>query len=229
MLSKGCVRRRRRSQSEIERSVQEFGASGLTQKEFAQQVGVHPLSVARWIRTTAVGSCSHGVLRDETTPASAPQFVEVRVRPTRAPMQTVPPVDWPPQLCWQEELALHRTPGFRMAQCVDLLPTHRRPLVSAEPSRLPHRRAASDPHLPERDADRAVALELEASGSLKSKVHRNRPAEPCEARGGKFEMGGGLATDCRCALQAGGTGAPAALARASRQPRGVSAQMSFWG
>jgi len=58
---------------------------------------------------------------------------------------------------------------------------------------------------------------------------RNRPAEPCEARGGKFEMGGGLATDCRCALQAGGTGAPAALARASRQPRGVSAQMSFWG
>lgn len=95
MLSKGCVRRRRRSQSEIERLVQEFGASGLTQKEFAQQVGVHPLSVARWIRTTAVGSCSHGVLRDETTPASAPQFVKVRVQPTRAPMQKVLPVDWP--------------------------------------------------------------------------------------------------------------------------------------
>lgn len=45
----------------------------------------------------------------------------------------------------------------------------------------------------------------------------------------EFKTDGYLASGCRCALQAGGATAPAALARASRQPRGVRSQMSFCG
>lgn len=45
----------------------------------------------------------------------------------------------------------------------------------------------------------------------------------------EFKTDGYLASVWRRALQTGGASAPAALARASRQPRGVSSQMSFWG
>jgi hypothetical protein len=114
------VRRRLRSQSEIERLVQEFGASGLTEREFAQQVGVHPFSVARWIRTTAVGSGSHVVLRDGTAPAFAPQFVKVRVRPTRAPVQAIPPVDWP-EVVSPNRWTLRIPPGTPSARIGGLL------------------------------------------------------------------------------------------------------------
>ena len=46
--------RRRRNQPEIDQLVREFRDSGLNQREFAQKIGVHPLTVNRWIRTTPV-------------------------------------------------------------------------------------------------------------------------------------------------------------------------------
>jgi len=42
-------RRRRRGQNEINVLVWEFSESGLSQKEFALKVGIHPLTVARWV------------------------------------------------------------------------------------------------------------------------------------------------------------------------------------
>jgi hypothetical protein len=42
-------RRRRRGQDEINGFVREFSGSGMSQKEFALKVGVHPLTVARWV------------------------------------------------------------------------------------------------------------------------------------------------------------------------------------
>jgi len=79
--------RRRRNQSEIDQLVREFRSSGLSQHEFAEKIGVHPLTVVRWIRTTSVdinhppvGSPSRAV-----APTSLPQFVAVEVRPSLLP------------------------------------------------------------------------------------------------------------------------------------------------
>ena len=46
--------RRRRNQTEIDQLIREFQDSGLNQREFAQKIGVHPLTVNRWIRTSSV-------------------------------------------------------------------------------------------------------------------------------------------------------------------------------
>ena len=51
--------RRRRHQPEIDQLVREFRDSGLNQREFAQKIGVHPLTVNRWIRTTPVVAPTH--------------------------------------------------------------------------------------------------------------------------------------------------------------------------
>ncbi len=54
-------RRRRRGQDGINVLVREFYESGLSQKEFALKVGVHPLTVARWVECNrpAVLSITH--------------------------------------------------------------------------------------------------------------------------------------------------------------------------
>ena len=90
--------RRRRNQSEIDQLVQEFRSSGLSQHEFAQKIGVHPLTVVRWIRTTSVDINHPPVGSPSRAVAPAPtQFVAVEVRPSLSPR---PPAvaalcDWP--------------------------------------------------------------------------------------------------------------------------------------
>ncbi len=74
--------RRRRNQPEIDKLVREFRESGLNQREFALKIGVHPLTLNRWIRTTSVDSAnpptsSAGRVIDPTSP---PRFVAVEVR-----------------------------------------------------------------------------------------------------------------------------------------------------
>jgi hypothetical protein len=91
--------RRRRNQSEINQLVREFRSSGLSQHEFAQKIGVHPLTVVRWIRTTSV-NINHppvGSPSLEVAPTSPPQFVAVEVRPSLSPRPPVvaAPCDWP--------------------------------------------------------------------------------------------------------------------------------------
>ena len=95
MLSEECRRRRRRNQSEIEELVLEFRRSGLTQKEFAWQVGVHPLSVARWIRTTSAAAVPDHVPEGGPTQALPSQFVKVRVRTNQPPVENAAVAGWP--------------------------------------------------------------------------------------------------------------------------------------
>ena len=90
--------RRRRNQSEIDQLVREFRSSGLSQHEFAQKIGVHPLTVVRWIRTTSV-DINHppvGSPSREVAPAST-QFVagELRPRLSPRPPAVAAPCDWP--------------------------------------------------------------------------------------------------------------------------------------
>ena len=75
--------------------VLEFRRSGLTQKEFAWQVGVHPLSVARWIRTTSAAAVPDHVPEGESTPALPSQFEKVRVRPNQPPVENAAVAGWP--------------------------------------------------------------------------------------------------------------------------------------
>lgn len=91
--------RRRRNQPEIDQLVREFRDSGLNQREFAQKVGVHPLTVNRWIRTTPVDGAnppasSAGRVIDST---SAPRFVAVEVRQnlTARSSAAATQCDWP--------------------------------------------------------------------------------------------------------------------------------------
>ena len=91
--------RRRRNQSEIDQLVREFRSSGLSQHEFAQKIGVHPLTVVRWIRTTSV-DINHppvGSPSREVAPTSPPQFVAVELRPNLPPRPpaVAAPCDWP--------------------------------------------------------------------------------------------------------------------------------------
>ena len=92
MLSiEGSVeRRRRRGQDEINVLVREFSESGLSQKEFALKVGVHPLTVARWVESCAVKPLTDGPT--STSPASP--FVAVQFQSSRPVPITANP-DWP--------------------------------------------------------------------------------------------------------------------------------------
>ena len=90
--------RRRRKQSEIDQLVREFRSSGLSQHEFAQKIGVHPLTEVRWIWTTSV-DINHppvGSPSREVAPAST-QFVAVELRPSLSPRPpaVAAPSDWP--------------------------------------------------------------------------------------------------------------------------------------
>ena len=83
-------RRRRRGQDEINVLVREFSESGLSQKGFALKVGVHPLTVARWVE-----SCSGKPLTDGPTSTSpASPFVAVQLRSER-PVPNTADLDWP--------------------------------------------------------------------------------------------------------------------------------------
>ena len=83
-------RRRRRGQDEINVLVREFFESGLSQKEFALKVGVHPLTVARWVESCAGKPLTNGPT--STSPASP--FVAVQLQPGRPVPNTANP-DWP--------------------------------------------------------------------------------------------------------------------------------------
>jgi transposase-like protein len=91
--------RRRRNQSEIDQLVREFRDSGLNQRAFAQKIGVHPLTVARWIRSIPFDGTQSPVhsARREIGPSSPAGFVAVEVRqslPDR-PSIGASPCDWP--------------------------------------------------------------------------------------------------------------------------------------
>lgn len=77
--------RRRRNQSEIDQLVREFRESGLNHREFAQKIGVHPLTVARWIRSIPFDGTQPPVRSAgrEITPSSPAGFVAVEVRQER--------------------------------------------------------------------------------------------------------------------------------------------------
>ena len=92
MLSiEGSVeQRRRRGQSEINVLVREFSESGLSQKEFALKVGVHPLTVARWVESCAGKRLTDGLA--STSPASP--FVAVQLQSGRLLPNTAD-LDWP--------------------------------------------------------------------------------------------------------------------------------------
>ena len=83
-------RRRRRGQNEINLLVREFSESCLSQKEFALNVGVHPLTVARWVESCAGKPITNGPT--STSPASP--FVAVQLQSGRLVPNTANP-DWP--------------------------------------------------------------------------------------------------------------------------------------
>ena len=91
--------RRRRNQSEIDQLVREFRESGLNHREFAQKIGVHPLTVARWIRSIPFDGTQPPVRSAgrEITPSSPAGFVAVEVRqsPSARPIPTAMSCDWP--------------------------------------------------------------------------------------------------------------------------------------
>ncbi len=65
-------RRRYRSRSEVQDLVRQFHQSGLSTKEFAACMGVHPTSVRRWIRISA---------SQASVPDSKPRFLPIQLRP----------------------------------------------------------------------------------------------------------------------------------------------------
>ena len=83
-------RRRRRGQDEINVLVREFSESGLSQKEFALKVGVHLLTVARWVESFSVKPLTDGPA--STSPASP--FVAVQLQSGLPVLNTANP-DWP--------------------------------------------------------------------------------------------------------------------------------------
>ena len=83
-------RRRRRGQDEINVLVREFSESGLSQKEFALKVGVHPLTVARWVESCSVKPLIDGPT--STSPASP--FVALQFQSGR-PVPNTADLDWP--------------------------------------------------------------------------------------------------------------------------------------
>jgi hypothetical protein len=107
------LRRRRRTQAEIEVLVREFRESGLTQAAFARQVGVHPLSVLRWVRSVP-----------EAPPSSSPRFLPVRIRPESTnPVPAPGPEDWPEMVSpsgWRLRVPPRVDPG-RLGELLNLL------------------------------------------------------------------------------------------------------------
>ena len=65
-------RRRRRSRSEVQDLVHQFHQSGLSAKDFAARMGVHPMSVRRWLRISS---------SQASTPDAKPRFIPVQLRP----------------------------------------------------------------------------------------------------------------------------------------------------
>ena len=65
-------RRRYRSRSEVQDLVRQFHQSGLSAKDFAARMGVHPMSVRRWIRISS---------SQASTPDANPRFIPVQLRP----------------------------------------------------------------------------------------------------------------------------------------------------
>ena len=63
-------RRRRRSQSEVQALVRQFRQSGLSAEDFAARMGVHPMSVRRWLRISA---------SQASVPDSKPRFIPVQL------------------------------------------------------------------------------------------------------------------------------------------------------
>ncbi len=91
--------RRRRNQSEIDQLVREFRDSGLNQRAFAQKIGVHPLTVARWIRSIPFDGTQSPVhsARREIGTSSPAGFVAVEVRQSLSgrPIPASMSCDWP--------------------------------------------------------------------------------------------------------------------------------------
>lgn len=81
-------RRRRRGQNEINVLVREFSEPGLSQNEFTLKVGVHPLTVARWVESCAGKSLTDGPT--STSPASP--FVAGQLQSGRSVPNTANPV-----------------------------------------------------------------------------------------------------------------------------------------
>ena len=65
-------RRRYRSRSKVQDLVRQFHQSGLSAKDFAARMGVHPMSVRRWIRISS---------SQASTPDANPRFIPVQLRP----------------------------------------------------------------------------------------------------------------------------------------------------
>jgi transposase-like protein len=73
LWSMKAPKRRRRTRVEMERLAGEFYRAGITQAKFARQHGVHPLTVAGWIRRFP---------QPKNSREPDPKFVAVTVRPT---------------------------------------------------------------------------------------------------------------------------------------------------
>ena len=84
-------RRRYRSRSEVLDLVRQFHPSGLSTKDFAASMGVHPLSVRRWIRITS---------SQASTPKPKPRFIPVQLRqpdgasPQNPAVEIINPAGW---------------------------------------------------------------------------------------------------------------------------------------
>jgi len=86
-------RRRYRSRSEVQDLVRQFHQSGLSTSDFAARMGVHPMSVRRWIRISS---------SQASTPDSKPRFIPVQLRP---PDRKRPLKDMVPIVGCHEEIA----------------------------------------------------------------------------------------------------------------------------
>ena len=84
-------RRRYRSRSEVQDLVRQFHQSGLSAKDFAARMGVHPMSVRRWIRIWA---------SQASVPDSKPRFIPVQLRqpdvasPHASSVEIINPSGW---------------------------------------------------------------------------------------------------------------------------------------
>jgi len=65
---------RRRNAEDREQLIDEFKASGLTQRAFADRVGVHPATLSQWVRKASV---TQEGFTELSVPISAPAPIEV--------------------------------------------------------------------------------------------------------------------------------------------------------
>ena len=84
-------RRRYRSRSEVQDLVRQFHQSGLSAKDFAARMGVHPMSVRRWIRISS---------SQASVPDSESRFIPVQLRqpdvasPHASSVEIINPAGW---------------------------------------------------------------------------------------------------------------------------------------